>query len=87
MITYRIMKKINFHHQGLLIFIFLLLATLSLNIYKDYGISLDEEITRNNGLVSIKYIVELFFPQYASNFELIQNIVPPLQIHKLKSFH
>ena len=38
-------------------FIFpLILILIGFILHKDYGISSDEEITRNNGLVSIKYI-------------------------------
>ena len=79
----KILKK---KYNTILIFILpLILFFIGFSIYEDYGISLDEEITRNNGLVSIKYIVDLFFPQHASNFELIQN-VPELKNYSDKQY-
>ena len=79
-------KILKENHNTIIIFILpLILFFIGFLIYKDYGISLDEEITRNNGLVSIKYIVDLFFPQYASNFELIQNI-PELKNYSDKQY-
>ena len=68
-------KILKENHNTILIFIIpLILVLIGFIIYRDYGISLDEEITRNNGLVSIKYICDLFFPQYANNLELIKNV-------------
>ena len=79
-------KIIKKNHITLITFILpLILILIGFLLHKDYGISLDEEITRNNGLVSIKYIADLFFPQYASNFELIQNI-PELKNYSDKQY-
>ena len=52
----------------------LILVLIGFIIYRDYGISLDEQITRNNGLVSIKYICDFLLPQYTCNFESIKNV-------------
>tara|TARA_B100000767_G_scaffold169622_1_gene158820 strand:+ start:679 stop:2328 length:1650 start_codon:yes stop_codon:yes gene_type:complete len=52
----------------------LILILIGFAIYKDYGISIDEEITRKNGLVSIKYICDFLLSQYNCNFESIKNI-------------
>lgn len=79
-------KILKENHNTIIIFILtLILFLIGFLIYKDYGISLDEWITRNNGLVSIKYIVDFFFPQYAFNFELIQNI-PELKNYSDKEY-
>ena len=40
-----------------LIFLFFIYIILSLTIYKDYGISIDEPSTRFHGLVSFNYVV------------------------------
>ena len=56
---------LNFNKKLLVFIYFFLLLIVSIIIYPDFGISLDEEITRNNGLVSIKYIVDLFFPIFS----------------------
>jgi len=48
-------KKIEYY----LIFLFFLLLLISLFIFKDYGISIDEESTRYHGLVSFNYILEI----------------------------
>lgn len=62
------------HNTILIFFIPLILVLIGFSIYRDYGISLDEEISRNNGLVSIKYICDFLFPQYTSGFDLIKNV-------------
>ena len=68
-------KILKESHNTILIFIIpLILILIGFIVYKDYGISLDEEISRNNGLVSIKYICDFLFPQYSDNFELIKNV-------------
>ena len=67
-------KILKENHNTILIFIIpLILIFIGFAVYRDYGISLDEEISRNNGLVSIKYICDFLFPHYADNFELIKN--------------
>ena len=52
----------------------LVLSLIGFLIYKDYGISFDEEITRNNGLISIKYICDFFFGENNFNLNLIRNL-------------
>ena len=67
-------KILKESHNTILIFIIpLILILIGFAVYRDYGISLDEEISRNNGLVSIKYICDFLFPHYSDNFELIKN--------------
>ena len=74
-------KILKENHNTILIFIIpLILILIGLSVYRDYGISFDEEISRNNGLVSIKYICDFLFPNYASNLELIKN-VPELKYY------
>ena len=63
-------KILKESHNTILIFIIpLILILIGFIIYKDYGISGDEEITRNNSLVSIKYIFDVFF----HNIQIILN--------------
>ena len=49
-------KKDHLKKHLLIILTFPLLIVLSVIIYKDYGISIDEESTRMHGLVSLNYI-------------------------------
>ena len=73
-------------HSTIINFILpLILILIGFIVYKDYGISLDEEITRNNGLISIKYICDFLLPQYSCNFELIKN-VPDLKDYSDKQY-
>ena len=58
----------------LVLFFFIGLIIIGYILHQDYGISLDEEISRNNGLVSIKYICDFLLPQYTCNFESIKNV-------------
>ena len=68
----KILKK---NHNTILTFIIpLILILIGFTVYRDYGISLDEEITRENGIVTIKYLYEFLFPQSAENLKLIQNV-------------
>ena len=43
---------------------------IAINIYKDFGISIDEESTRYHGLVSLNYVIEFF----GLHFEPFKNI-------------
>ena len=79
------MKKINFHDQGLFIFIFLFLAILSLNIYRDYGISVDEESTRFHGIVTLNYICEVLFPNQKFEFQT-NNYIPELSKYEFNEY-
>ena len=68
-------KILKENHNTILIFVIpSILILIGFAVYRDYGVSLDEEISRNNGLVSIKYICDLLFPVYANNLELIKNV-------------
>ncbi len=59
-----------YKHKYFLILILIVPFLISFSIYKDYGISIDEESTRYHGLVSLNYIIEFF----NFNFESIENI-------------
>ena len=39
--------------------IFLLIFLIGLNIYNHYGISIDEDNSRINGLISLNYIIRI----------------------------
>ena len=52
----KILLKLNYHTY----FFFILYFIIGILIYKDYGISFDENINRTNGFVTLKYIVQLF---------------------------
>ena len=43
-------------------------------IFPDYGISIDEDNTRVNGFVSLKYIFEIFFPEHIPAIDKFTNI-------------
>ena len=58
---------LSYHHSKkklLVFFYFLALLFAGLIIYDDYGISLDEDNTRINGFVTLKYIFSLFYENY-----------------------
>ena len=85
MLIYRMLKKINFLDHLSLVLVFPFLLFLSLNIYKDYGISIDEESTRLHGLVSLNYICELFFPNQQFEFQ-VKNDIPLLNEYPFKEY-
>jgi hypothetical protein len=43
---------------------FLFYLSLGLSIYKDYGVSWDEPVQRDIGIVSAKYVTSIFIPSY-----------------------
>src|SRR5262245_33993441 len=47
---------------GAQIAFFLLLLTVGLGVYRDYGISADEPASRLNGVVTLNYVLERFAP-------------------------
>ena len=53
---------------------FLIFFFLGINIYQDYGISIDEDNTRTNGFVGLKYIYDLFEINYTSVISNFPNI-------------
>lgn len=59
-----------YKHNYLFIIILIVTFLISFSIYKDFGISIDEESTRYHGLVSLNYIIEVF----NFNFDPIENI-------------
>ena len=68
-------KNLKKKYNTILNFVFpLILIFIGFVLHKDYGISSDEEITRNNGLVSIKYIYNFLLQQYSFNLEIIKNV-------------
>ena len=78
-------KKGHLKKHLLIIFTLPLLIVLSVIVYKDYGISIDEESTRMHGLVSLNYICNLFFPNYDFNFQLANNI-PDLNSYPYREY-
>ena len=46
----------------IILFFFIVLATVGYILHADYGISLDEESTRLHGFVTLNYICEFFLP-------------------------
>ena len=53
---------------------FFTLLTVGLFTFPDYGISIDEDNTRINGFVSLKYIFEIFFPNQVNEIDRFTNI-------------
>ena len=53
---------------------FFTLLTVGLFTFSDYGISIDEDNTRINGFVSLKYIFEIFFPNLVNEIDKFTNI-------------
>ena len=68
----------------LILFYFSIILLIGIFIFKDYGISIDEDNRRINGFVSLKYIFEIFFPNSVSKIsEFID--VPDMNSWKAQS--
>ena len=53
---------------------FFTLLTVGLFTFSDYGISIDEDNTRINGFVSLKYIFEIFSPNLVNEIDKFTNM-------------
>ena len=65
------------------IFIYLFFVSLfivGIFIFSDYGLSVDADNSRVNGFVSLKYIFEIFFPEYTCKIDNIIS-VPNINIY------
>lgn len=68
-----------------LILLFFLYLFSSLLIYKDFGISIDEDSTRQHGLVSFNYIIGLLNDKFFFNFK-INNDLPSLKEYVYREY-
>ena len=66
-----------------LILIFFISLFLSFSIYKDFGISIDEESTRKHGLVSLNYILSILNENFGFNY-VIESNLPSLNNYEYK---
>ena len=53
---------------------FIIFLLVGINVFNDYGISIDEDNTRINGLVGLKYILSFFSLHTGDFFQNIPNI-------------
>ncbi len=68
------MKLLPKNENIFLIFIFFIIFITGSSIFSDYGISIDEDNSRLNGFVSLKYVLDLFNFNLVSNVDNILNI-------------
>jgi len=69
MLSFFKINKINYTY-----IFFILFFIVGFNIYKDYGISIDEDNTRINGFVGLKYIFDIFNYDYNSRLNAFPSI-------------
>ena len=55
-------------------FLFFITFFLGINIYQDFWISIDEDNTRTNGFVGLKYIFDIFNINYTSKISIFPDI-------------
>tara|TARA_A100001015_G_C14977373_1_gene707887 strand:- start:206 stop:1831 length:1626 start_codon:yes stop_codon:yes gene_type:complete len=67
-------SHLNFKENIVLVLLFILFFLISLLIYKDYGISIDEDSTRHHGLVSFNYIKILLNNSFNLNLSIDNNL-------------
>ena len=64
---------------------FIAFLLLGLNVYKDYGVSWDEPISRDNGMISLKYLIEKLAPNLIEQDWMLGNY-PALADYKDKDY-
>jgi hypothetical protein len=65
---------------------FLLFFGLGLLLYRSYGVSWDEPVDRNTGMVSLKYVAELVAPQWAAQDSVLNSYQTPLMQHNDRDY-
>ena len=65
---------LNLNKNLFTLIFFTLFFILGISVFSHYGISIDEDNTRINGLASLKYIFEIFFPELINNSEKFDDI-------------
>ena len=68
------MKFFSKYQNVFLILVFFIIFAIGSSVFTDYGISIDEDNSRVNGFVSLKYILDLFNLDLASKVENIINV-------------
>ncbi|GAA4741643.1 glycosyltransferase family 39 protein [Flavisolibacter ginsenosidimutans] len=64
----------NRYRKPLVFLFFLGVLLLGLFIYRDYGISADEGISRTNAVITAKYLVQRFVPAYAKSDSVLASV-------------
>ena len=65
---------LNLNKNLFTLIFFTLFFILGISVFSHYGISIDEDNTRINGLASLKYIFEIFSPELINNSEKFDDI-------------
>ncbi|HVF81149.1 MAG TPA: hypothetical protein VM884_04425, partial [Flavisolibacter sp.] len=59
-----ISNKLDTYKKPLLFFFFSVILLVGISIHRDYGVSADEGISRYNAIVTAKYVIGLFKPDF-----------------------
>ena len=69
------MPLLTNHNKNLFVYIFFItFFIIGIYIFSDFGIGVDEDNSRVNGFVSLKYIFEVFFPDNVFKINDIINV-------------
>ena len=74
------MKHLPKNQNIFLILIFFIIFVIGSMVFSDYGISIDEDNSRLNGFVSLKYVLELF------NFNLVSKVENTINTPDIHSY-
>lgn len=73
-------------HRLITVLFFLLFFFLGIHLYKDYGISFDEPVNRENGVVSLKHVLDTFAPQLVSQDPELSQLRTPLSEYRDRDY-
>ena len=65
---------INSKKKSFTLIFFLFFLIIGLLIFQDYGISIDEDNTRFNGFVTLKYLFEIFAPEQIDKLDQVISV-------------
>jgi hypothetical protein len=74
------------YRKSIVSIFFILIFGFGINIYNDYGISFDEPVSRDNGGISLKYVLDLINKNIAKNDVELQKYKIPLNEYRDKDY-
>lgn len=79
-------EKLDRHSHAIVVVFFLLLLVVGISIFRDYGISFDEPVSRDNGGISYKYVMQRFFPETAAKDPGLEKLDIPLSDYRDRDY-
>jgi hypothetical protein len=74
------------YHRVVVVIFFVLFFFLGIHLFKDYGISFDEPVSRDNGGISLKHVLDKFVPEFAGRDPVLSQMHPSLSEYRDRDY-